>query len=260
MNAGNSGSAGTGRSAGARRRIAAQAAMELRLLLRNGENLLVTLGIPLGILVFFSLVPVLPTGGAPGVDFLVPGVLTVSIMGSAMVSLGIATGFERSYLVLKRLGATPLRRWELVAAKALAVLVVEVAQVLVVVGSGLALGWRPDIGAAGTALAVVGVLFASAAFAGLGLILAGRLPALGSLAAINALFLFLLLVSGLVFPLDRLPDALRAVALVFPPAWLAEMLRAAFLPADGGSLTALLVLGVWAVAATTAAARLFRWE
>ena len=236
--------------------------MELRLLLRNGENLLVTLGIPLVILVFFSVVPVLPTDGTRSVDFLVPGVLAVSVMGSAMVSLGIATGFERSYLVLKRLGATPLRRSELVAAKALAVLAVEAAQVVLVVGIGILLGWQPQAGPVGVAAGVAGVLLASLAFAGLGLAMAGRLPALGSLAAINALFLFLLMVSGLVFPLDRLPGALQTVALLFPAAWLARTLRDAFAVTGDGlvPLLPLVVLALWALAATGAAARLFRWE
>ncbi len=192
--------------------------MELRLTLRNGENLLVTLGIPLGILVFFSTVPVLPTGGLRRVDFLVPGVITVSVMGSAMVSLGITTGFERCYLVLKRLGATPLRRWELIAAKALAVLALQAGQLAAVGVVAVGLGWRLETGVVGATLAIVSVLLASVAFAGAGLAIAGMLPALGALATINALFLFLLLVSGLVFPLDELPAALQTVALLFPPA------------------------------------------
>src|SRR3712207_4390303 len=126
------------------RRIAAQTSLELRLLLRNGENLLVTLGIPIATLVFFSLVDVLPTGEQRAVDFLVPGVLTLSVMGSSMVGLGIATGFERAYLVLKRLGGTPLRRYELVVAKALATLLILVVQVAIIATLAMVLGWEPS--------------------------------------------------------------------------------------------------------------------
>lgn len=241
------------------RRWWAQTRMELRLLLRNGENLLVTLGIPLAVLLFFGLVPVLPTGDTPAVVFLVPGVITLSVMGSSLVSLGISTGFDRAYLVLKRLGATPLRRGELVAAKATAVLVVQTVQIGAVVALGAALGWAPEITVDQLGLALVAVVLASVAFAGLGLALAGGLPAFATLAAANAVFLFLMLVSGIIFPLDRLPGALQAVARVFPSTWLADILRAV---ADGAAVPAsgVVILAAWAVGAGTLAATVFKWE
>jgi hypothetical protein len=131
-------------AAPARQRVAAQTGMELRLTLRNGESLLVAFGIPLGLLVFFSVVDVLPTDGERPVDFLVPGVLALSVMSTSLVALGIATGFERFYLVLKRLGATPLRRRELILAKVLAVAAVQVVQIAVVLAVAvLLLGYRP---------------------------------------------------------------------------------------------------------------------
>ena len=253
------------------RRLRAQAGMELRLAVRNGENLLVTLGIPLGLLVFFSRVPVLPTGGYRPLDFLVPGILALSVIASAMVSLGIATGFERSYLVLKRLGATPLRRSELVGAKLAAVLGVLALQVGVVVATALTLGWRPGPTWA-PGLAVTGLLLGTAAFAGIGLALAGRLRALGALAVLNGLFVVLLLASGIVFPLDELPASVASGARLLPSAALADVLRTAF-DARPGELALrtlaspwraarepLLVLAAWALAAPLAAARLFRWE
>lgn len=246
------------------RRLMAQTRFELRQLLRNGENLLVALGIPTGMLVFFSLVDVLPTDGAPAVVFLAPGVLALAIMGAAMVSLGISTGFERHYLVLKRLGATPLRRGELVAAKGLAVLGVELVQVVVVLGVASALGWRPQAGALGAAVAVLAVLLGTAAFAGIGLAMAGRLRAVGTLALVNALFGVLMLLGGMVFSLDVLPDGLASAARLLPSAALADSLRAAL--ASAGAETAggvdgraLGVLSAWAVAAPALAARLFRW-
>jgi ABC-2 type transport system permease protein len=243
---------------GSLQRLMAQTGMEVRLLLRNAENLTVTFGIPTGLLVFFSLVHVLPVpDGTDPVAFLAPGILALSVIGAAMVSLGIQTGFERFYLVLKRLGATPLRRSELIGSKALAILLVEVVQVTLVVGLALALGWRPS--ATRLALVVPAMLLGTAAFAGIGMALAGRLKALATLALVNAIFLILLVTSGIMFPLDRLPEAMQVAARLLPAAPLADWLRAAF---EGTAIpvTSLVALPAWAVAAPVAAARLFRWE
>lgn len=242
------------------RRVGAQLGMELRLLLRNGENLLVTLGIPVGLLAFFSTVDVLPTEGR-AVDFLLPGMLAVAVLGSALVSLAIATGFERSYLVLKRLGATPLRRSELIAAKSLATLTILVLQVAVLVGVALLLGWRLDAANVlrGTLLATIALVLGAVAFAGLGLALAGRLRALTTLAVVNALFVVLLLTSGVLFPLETLPAWLGGIARLLPSAALAQVLRAAFAGA-GPLVGALGVLVAWAVAMPALAAAAFRWE
>ncbi|HWB72580.1 MAG TPA: ABC transporter permease [Egibacteraceae bacterium] len=239
-------------------RLLAQAGMELRLLLRNGENLLATVGIPVTLLVFFSLVPVLPTAGQRPVDFLVPGILVLAVMAAATVALGIATGFERAYLVLKRLGATPLRRGELIAAKALAVLAVETLQVGVVAGVGALLGWRPPAGG-GLLLAAAGLVLGTAAFAGLGLAMAGALPASATLGAANGLFVVLLLVSGLVFPLEALPRPLALGARVLPAAPLADVLRAGFAGSELPAAT-LAILAAWAAGAPALAAAVFRWE
>lgn len=237
----------------------AHAAMETTLLLRNGENLLVTVGIPAGLLVFFTAVDVLPAGEGPRLAFLTPGILALAVLASAFTSLSIATGFERRELVLKRLGTTPLRRRELVAAKIAAVLVVQALQAVVLGGTGLALGWRPA--AAGVPVAVLAVLLATAAYAGAGLALAGRLSALGNLAVTNAVFVLLLLCSGIVFPLEVLPTPLAAAARALPVAPLAEVLRASLHPGtQAGIVPGLGVLAVWALAAPALAARLFRWE
>jgi ABC-2 type transport system permease protein len=239
-------------------RLTAQTGMELRLLLRNAENLTVTFGIPTGLLVFFSVVRVLPVpDGVEPVAFLAPGILALSVIGAAMVSLGIQTGFERFYLVLKRLGATPLRRGELIGSKALSILLVEVVQVVVVVGVALALGWRPSPDR--LVLVVPAMLLGTAAFAGIGMALAGRLKALATLALVNAIFLVLLVSSGIMFPLDRLPEGMQLAARVLPAAPLADWLRGAF---DGTEvpLISWVVLPVWAVLGPVVATRVFRWE
>lgn len=237
--------------------LVAQTRRELVTMLRNGEQLLLTLGIPVLLLAFFSSVDVLPTVTAEPVDFLVPGVLALAVMSTAMVGLGIATGFERSYLVLKRLGATPLGRSRLIAAKMLAVMVVEVVQFAVLVPVGVALGWRPD--GARWPLAIGGVLLGTAAFAGLGLVLAGRLRGEVNLAAQNGLYLVLLLLGGMIVPFAELPGALRVVAQVLPSGALADVLRDA-LGGDGVRPAASwATLAAWSVVTPPLAARLFRW-
>ncbi|MFM8506646.1 MAG: ABC transporter permease, partial [Actinomycetota bacterium] len=150
--------------------LTAQIGAELSLVRRNGEQLLVTLGIPLLLLGFFGSVDVLPSDTDEPVDFLVPGILALAVMSTAMVSLGIATGFERSYGVLRRLGTTPLGTGRLVAAKVSAVLVIELVQFAILIGVGLWLDWRPTATSLPTILA--SLVIGSAAFAGIGLTLA----------------------------------------------------------------------------------------
>jgi ABC-2 type transport system permease protein len=237
---------------------AAQARSELRLGLRNGEQLLVNLVIPLLVLVFFSLVEVVPVpaGTVERVDFLAPGVLALAVMSTSMVSLGIGTGFERQYGVLKRLGSTPLGRGRWLAAKVTAVLATIGVQLAVLVPVALVLGWRPD----GPLWPFVpAVLAGTAAFAGLGLLMAGSLRGTTTLALANGLYLVLLLLGGMVFPLDALPAALEAVARLLPAAALTEVVTAA-LGGGTASAGAWAVLLVWAVAAPLVAAWRFRWE
>ncbi len=239
--------------------LRAQTGVEVALTLRRGESVLLTLLIPVALLVFFSSVDVLPlpAGVDEPVDFLAPGVLALAVLSTAMVGLGIATGFERSYGVLVRLGATPLGRPTLLAAKTLAVLAVEVVQAVVLVLVAVALGWRPG---GNPALAVVAVLLATIAFAGLGLLLAGTLRAEVTLAAANGLYVVLLLLGGMVVPVEELPSALRAVAELLPTAALADILSSSLASPVDVPGRAWLVLAVWAVVTPVLAARWFRWE
>jgi ABC-2 type transport system permease protein len=240
------------------RRLVAQSRAEVTLTLRRGESVLLALGIPVMLLVFFSLVDVLPTGTRDPVDFLAPGILALAVMSTAMVSLGIATGFERQYVVLKRLGATPLGRPALLAAKTVAVLVIEVLQVVVLVTVAmLLLGWRPH----GHALvAAAALLLGTVAFAGLGLLMAGALPAMATLAAANGLYLVLLLLGGMVIPLSKLPGPLRAVARALPAGALSDAVHGALSQVGHVPTRAWLVLAAWAILAPTTAAATFHWE
>jgi ABC-2 type transport system permease protein len=241
--------------------LLAQVRAETYMTLRRGETLLLTVGIPVVFLIFFTTVHVVSTPGQKRVDFLVPGILSLAVMSTAMVSLGIATGFERGYGVLKRLGATPLGRPRLLGAKVTTILLVEALQALVLVAVGLGLGFSPGgPGTADAGAAVALVLLATAAFAGIGLLMAGTLRAEVNLAAANGLYLVLLLLGGMVVPLSSLPSGLASFARLLPAAALSTGLHAtlgigAVVPARSW-----IVLAVWAVAAPCAAALTFRWE
>ena len=154
---------------------------------------------------FFCVVDVLPIDGDDPVAFLAPGVLALAVMSTAMVNLAIATGFERQYLVLKRLGATPLGRGRLLGGKTIAIGLVLVVQVVILTVVALLLGWDPDV--AGIPLAFAGAVLATVAFAGIGLWMAGTLRGEMTLALANGLYLVLLLLGGMVIPLDELPAA-----------------------------------------------------
>ena len=238
--------------------LRAQLRAELQLVSRNGEQLLLTLGIPVLLLVFFGLVDVLPTDTDKPAQFLLPGILALAVMSSAMVSLGIATGFERSYQVLKRLGATPLGRSRLILAKIISVFCVEVVQMIALLPIGLMLGWRPAN--ATWLLAILVVLLGTSAFAGIGLTMAGTLRGEINLAAQNGLYLVLLLLGGIIVPMDKLPTPLRAVGHALPSGALADVMREALTGTSSMLGTSLVVLLLWAGIAPLVAARLFRWS
>ncbi|MEO3977097.1 ABC transporter permease [Streptomyces sp. CAU 1734] len=239
------------------RMIGAQAAFETRMLLRNGEQLLLTIVIPSLLLVLFSTVDIIDTGAGDPVDFLAPGVLALAVMSTAFTGQAIATGFERRYGVLKRLGASPLPRWGLMCAKTLSVLVTEILQITLLALIAFALGWSPE----GNPLSVLLLLaLGTAAFSGLGLLMAGTLRAEATLAAANLVFLLLLVGGGVIVPLDRFPAGAESVLALLPISALSGGLRDVL--RDGAALpwSELGILTVWAVLGLGAAARFFRWE
>ncbi|GLY92135.1 transport permease protein [Actinoallomurus iriomotensis] len=239
------------------RMIGAQTAYEVRNLLRNGEQLLLTLIIPVALLVLFASAPLLDVGPGPRVDFLAPGILALAVLSTAFTGQAIGTGFERRYGVLKRLGATPLPRTGLIAAKSLTVLLVELLQTVVVGAVALALGWSPH---GDPAVAVLLVLVGSAAFSGFGLLMAGTLRAEATLAAANLVYLLLLVLGGVVFPLTKFSGGLRSVLELLPISALADGLRQVLQHGAGLPVRDLVVLLVWAVLGLALAARFFRWE
>jgi ABC-2 type transport system permease protein len=244
-------------AAPATRQVLAHAAMETRLMLRNGEQLLLAVVIPVIVLV----------GGVYGadrldlglshaaVDVFTPGVLALAVMSTSFTSLAIATGFERRYGVIKRLGSSPLPRSGLLAGKVLGLLVVEALQLVVLGGVGLLLDWDPAAGWIGALLAVVA---GTAAFASLGLFLAGVLRAEATLAAANLVYLLLLAGGAVVLPASVYGGASGLVTWL-PSGALGDAMRTALI--DGtvawGDLG---VLVAWAALGTFLTARTFRWE
>lgn len=239
------------------RMVLAQAAMESRLLVRNGEQLLLAVVIPVIVLVGGVLGAGrvgLDLSGRP-VDVLTPGVLALAVMSTAFASLAIATGFERRYGVLKRLGTSPLPRSGLLLGKVGALLLVEVGQLVVVGGVALLLGWQPAVSGLGLLLAVLTGTFA---FAALGLLMAGVLRAEATLAAANLVYLLLLAGGAVVLPASSY-GAWGQVAQWLPSGALGEAMRAAL--GDGQVATVpLLVLVAWGSLGTALTARSFRWE
>jgi ABC-2 type transport system permease protein len=251
------------RPAPALRSVGALAAHDLRLTARRGENVLVTIVIPIAVLLFFTGTSIIPNATGRPVDFLLPGSIGLAIIASGLVNLGIATAYERSYGVLKRLGGAPLPRWALVAAKAGSVLVLELVQITALILVGVVgLGWTPGSGWS-PLLFGFAALLGTVTFVGLGLLLAGTLRAEATLALANGLFLGFLMLGGIVLPSDHLPDVLRPIAALLPSTALADLLRislASAAPASASAAPSCAILGAWAIAAAGLAVRTFRWE
>ena len=239
------------------RMIATQAVLETKMLLRNGEQLLLTVVIPTLVLVLFSSVDIIDTDEGKAVDFLTPGVLALAVMSTAFTGQAIATGFERRYGVLKRLASSPLPRWGLMTAKTASVLVTEILQVILLTVIAFALGWSPH----GNPVAVLLLLvLGTAAFSGLGLLMAGTLKAEATLAAANLVFLLLLVSGGVMIPLDKFSQNTQDVLSLLPITALSDGLRDVLQHGAGMPWGDLGILAVWAVAGLALAGRFFRWE
>ncbi len=234
-----------------------QARFEATTLLRNGEQLLVSLVLPVGALVALALTQSPSLGAGRRIDLAVPGVLALCVVSAAFTSQAIATGFDRRASVLRLLGTTTLGRSGLLGAKVVATLVVELVQWLAVGAVGLALGWQP----AGSGLgdAVLFLLLGTWAFVALALLLAGTVRAEGVLAVANLVWVLLLVVGGVVVPRAELPTGVATVVGLLPSSALGDGLRQA-LTGGGVSLVAVVVLALWGAVATVLASRTFRWS
>ncbi|WP_432278418.1 ABC transporter permease [Nocardia carnea] len=233
----------------------AQTRLDLVLLLRNGEQLLLTMFIPITLLVGLALLP-FGDMGPDKIDKIVPAVMMVAVMSTAFTGQAIAVGFDRRYGALKRLGATPLPRWGIVAGKSGAVLLVVILQAVLLGSIGVALGWRP--GLAGLALGAVLITLGTATFAAMGLLLGGTLKAEVVLALANILWFVMLGIASVVFASEELPEIVHILVRLVPSGALAVALEHAL----NGSVDwfGVLVLLVWGTAAGLLAARWFRFE
>ncbi|HVD79041.1 MAG TPA: ABC transporter permease [Propionibacteriaceae bacterium] len=235
------------------KRIMRHGLIEARLLIRNAEQLLLALVIPLAILVAGRFA----SASMGNLALLGPSVLALAVWSSGFTSVAISTAFERRYGVLERLATTPLGKPGLLAGKALAVIMIMFGQLLILAGAALALGWRPAFTPLSAVLAVVVVILATATFVCLALLLAGRLRAESTLGLANLIYVILVIGGALIIPLERYPAVLRPVIEALPTAALGEGLRAA---ATGQLLGwPVLVLLAWLVAAGLAAWKGFRW-
>ncbi|MBC7549722.1 MAG: ABC transporter permease [Cellulomonas sp.] len=241
------------------RRVRSQASFETRLILRNGEQLLVTLILPVLLLIGLAQVSMikLDTAGATRIDFVTPGILALAVMSTAFTSQAITTSFDRRNGVLRLLATTPLGRGGLLAGKVLAVLTVEAVQVVVIGGVALLLGWAPPV--AGLAPALAAIVLGTAAFTSLALLLAGTLRSEAVLAVANLLLVLLTVAGGAVVPATELPGALATVAPLLPSGALGDALRGALLD-SALPLGAAIVLAAWTIALAISAGKLFRWS
>lgn len=234
--------------------LASQTRLELTLLLRNGEQLLLTMFIPVTLLIGLCLLP-LGDLGDPRVNTVVPAVMMVAIMSTAFTGQAIAVGFDRRYGALKRLGATPLPRWGIIAGKSSAVVIVVALQSILLGAIGFALGWRPD--ASGLLLGAVVIALGTATFAALGLLLGGTLRAEIVLALANVLWFVMAGIGSVVFAGDSIPAALHTAARIVPSGALAEALDHAL--AGSVDVFAVVVLALWGSIAAWLATRLFKF-
>jgi ABC-2 type transport system permease protein len=249
---------GSSKAAPFTRQVLNQVRYELLLTLRRGENILVTLIVPVLLLIFFASLNIIPATNGSAVNFLLPGILALAIIAAGMVNLGIATAYERYYGVLKRLGSSPLSRGGLIIAKVISILILEVIQVLLLVGVAILLyKWQPS---GSTLLALAVIALGTVTFAALGLAMAGALRAELTLAGANALFLLFLLIGDGILPLEHLPAPLAALAQILPAAALTDALRAAMTNGAAFPTSPLIVLAVWAVIILAIAIRTFKWE
>ncbi len=238
--------------------ILVQTRVELLMTLRRGESVLITLIVPVLLLIFFTSLNIVPTSNGRAVNFLLPGMLALAVMAAGMVSLGIATAYERYYGVLKRLGSSPLPRSGIIIAKVISVLVLELIQVIVLVAVAVAFySWRPT---GSPLLALLVLVLGTITFAALGLAMAGALRAEVTLAGANALYLIFLLISGGILPLSHLPAPLAAFAQILPSTALTQALQATMTNGAAFPTFALLTLTIWAIIILLIAIRTFKWE
>lgn len=237
-----------------------QSRFDLRLLMRNGEQFLLTVIIPTLLLVGLTVAPVVALDTPPGiprVNSALAGVLSVAVLSSAFTSLAIGIGFDRRSGALLLLATTPLSRTAILVARAVATFVVVALQCILLLAIAALLGWRPSAALLGV---IAFLALGTASLGALGLALGGAVRAEATLAIANGLFLILLLAGGTALPLSTLPTPLAHVVSLLPTAALGDAFRS-LLGGGSGSLTFdAIVLVAWGAIGAVVARFTFRWS
>lgn len=245
------------RAAAPAARIRSQAAFDAATILRNGEQLLVTIVLPVLALVGLTLAPVPEFAGESRVAGVVPGVFALAVLSSAFTGQAIATAFDRRYGVLRLLGTTPLGRGGFLTGRVLAVLGIQVLQFGALAATAVALGWRPGLAALPGFAA--SWLVGAATFTALALLFAGTLRAEAVLALANLAWVIMAGAGGVLLGADRYPQPWRSVVAALPPGALGDGMRAAFLD-HAIAWGPLGVLAGWGVLFAAGTVRAFRWS
>ena len=235
----------------------AQTVFEAKGLLSHGEQLLVSIVLPLMALVGLALTDVPSLGSGERIDLATAGVLALAVISPAFTGQAILLGFERRWGVLRMLGTTPLGRGGLLADKALSVLAVVEVQFVVLGAVALFLGWRPEL--SGLPGALVVTLAGALAFASLAALIGGTLRAEGVLALANLLWILLAALGGVLISADRYPAPWDTIVSFLPSAALGDGLRAALVEGSF-PLAEILILLAWAALTSALASRLLRWS
>ena len=199
--------------------------------------------------------------GARYIDFLIPGLLGMNLMGTGMWGMGFTVVNARMKKLLKRLVATPMRKRDYLFAQFLSRLAFLVVEVVVLV----AFGWIVfDVRVNGSIL-LLGLLciVGGYAFSGLGLLAASRTRTIeGINGLLNLIMMPMWLCSGVFFSYERFPDAVKPLIRALPLTMLNDALRAVMNDAAGLTQVAPHILGlvVWGVVSFFVALRIFRWQ
>jgi len=236
--------------------VRAASALELKMLLRNGEQLLLAVVIPIAALIGMTTTTVVNLTG-PRIDTVTPGVLALAIMSTAFTSQAITTAFDRRYGVLKRLAAAGMGRGLLIAGKCGAALIVIVGQWVILGTIALILHWHPHGNAAWLVLIAV---LGAAAFIGLALLIGGTLRAEAVLAIANVIWFALVIVGGVIIPLTKSPHWLRVIGDLTPAGALSSALRGVLQTGSAPAMASLAVLLGWIIIGWGGTVRWFQWQ
>ncbi|MFY9821981.1 MAG: ABC transporter permease [Thermoanaerobaculia bacterium] len=199
--------------------------------------------------------------GGRYIDFLVPGLLGMNLMGSGIWSLAFSVTTARTKRVLKRLVATPMRKSHYLLAQVLGRLAFLIPEVVILIGSGW-LFFGVAVRGSLLLLALASLLGAMT-FCGLGLLIASRVSTIeGASGIANLVMMPMWLLSGVFFSSERFPDAVQPYIKALPLTALNQALRGII--TEGHSLIAvapqLAIVLAWGLVSFAVALKIFRWR